>query len=120
MNKIDKEEMFGNLQAFLKSKGVELQEGPYTQRIRKGCGILTDSVNLGQQAFGRAKAEVDKRVEQLRQVIHEQTAPKPPASSPQPGSSSNPGRKSNRPRAAGKSSATKPGTGPSPRRAGKK
>jgi hypothetical protein len=78
MRKIDKEEMFGNLKDFLKSKGIELQEGSYTQRIRQGCGILTESVNLSQEALARTKTAMDKRLGQLRQVIHEQTAPKPP------------------------------------------
>ena len=78
MNQLNKDEMFGNLQNFLKSKGITMQEGTYTQRIRKGCGLLTDSINLSQRAFVRAKGAVDKKLERLRQVIHEQTAPKPP------------------------------------------
>ena len=76
MNKINKEEMFQNLKGFLKSKGIELQDGAYTQRIRNGCGILTDTVNLSQDAVGRAKAAVDKGLDQLRQAVHERTAPR--------------------------------------------
>ena len=75
MNKINKEEMFGHLKSFLKSKGIELQDGSYTERIRRGCGLLADSVNLSQRAVKRARAAVDQRLDQMRQVIHERTAP---------------------------------------------
>src|SRR5215468_10364334 len=78
MKKIGKEELFGNLKSFLKSKGIELQEGSYTKRLRQGCGFLTESINRSQDTFGRAKAAVDKRLNHLRQTIHEQTAPKTP------------------------------------------
>jgi len=44
MKQINKEEMFGNLKNFLKSKGIEVQEGAYAQRIRQGCELLTDSI----------------------------------------------------------------------------
>jgi hypothetical protein len=108
MNKIDKEEMFANLKHFLKSKGIELQEGSYTERIRQGCVMLTDSVNLSQQALERAKGAMDKGLDQLRQVIHEKTAPKPPVTEAQP---ENAGCrtecKCDQP-AGGKSSATRP------------
>jgi len=46
MNKIDHEELFGNIKNFLKSKGIELQEGSYSHGIRKGCDLLTDTVNM--------------------------------------------------------------------------
>lgn len=76
MKEIDKEEMFGNLKGFLKSKGIELQEGSYADGIRKGCDLLTDTVNVSQRAFDRAKNAVDKGLDQVRQSIHEKTAPK--------------------------------------------
>ena len=79
MNQINKEEMFGNLKSFLKSKGIEVQEGAYAQRIRQGCEILTDSINVSQSTLKRAKSAMDKGLDQLRQTIHEQTAPKSPA-----------------------------------------
>src|SRR5215475_11555757 len=88
MKEIDKEEMFSNLKGFLKSKGIELQEGSYSTGIRKGCDLLTDTVNLSQRAFDHAKDAVDKRLDQVRQTIHEKTAPKPPvatAATPDPG-----------------------------------
>src|SRR4051812_16198266 len=76
MNKINKDEMFGNLKSFLKSKGIELQKGTYTERIRQGCGVLAESINVSQDALKQTKAARDKGLEQLRHVIHQQTAPK--------------------------------------------
>ncbi len=78
MKEINKEEMFSNLKGFLKSKGIELQEGSYSERIRKGCDLLTDTVNVSQRTFDRAKDAVDKGLDHVRQTIHEKTAPKPP------------------------------------------
>jgi hypothetical protein len=77
MNQIKKEELFGNLKVFLKSRGIELQEGAYTERIRQGCSVLADSVNLSQRAWGNAKEAVDKSLDRMRQAIHERTAPQP-------------------------------------------
>lgn len=82
MNRIDKDELFQHFSGFLKAKGVELKEGSYTQRIQKGCGLLAETVNLSQQALERTKAEMDKRLERMRQVIHEKTAPKTTAGRP--------------------------------------
>jgi len=76
MNKIDKHEMFQNLRSFLKSKGVTLDEGTYSKRVEQACHVLTGAVNAGQSAVERAKVEVNKTVDNLRQSIHEATAPK--------------------------------------------
>src|SRR5215831_19491103 len=84
MKKIGKEELFGNLKSFLKSKGIELQDGSYTKRLRQGCGFLTESINRSQATFGRAKAAMDKGLDNLRQTIHEQTAPRTPSASAPP------------------------------------
>lgn len=78
MKKIDEKELFQHLTGFLKTKGIQLEQGPYTQRLQKGCEILADTVNLSQQAMERAKEQMDKHLEQVRQIIHERTAPKPP------------------------------------------
>jgi hypothetical protein len=75
MNRIEKEEMYENLKGFLKTKGIELQEGSYAERIRQGCGLLTDTINLSQRALRQAKVTVDKKLDRVRQVIHEKTAP---------------------------------------------
>ena len=82
MSDIKKEEMFGNLKSFLKSKGIEVQEGSYADGIRKGCEILTDTVNMSQRAFDRAKVAVDKGLDQVRQTVHEKTAPKSKTATP--------------------------------------
>ena|SRR5438477_11870883 len=78
MNRIDEKELFRHLSGFFKSKGIEMKEGVYTQGIQKGCELLADTVNLSQQAFERAKEQMDKQLDQMRQIIHERTAPKPP------------------------------------------
>ena len=88
MNKIDKDELFRHFSGFLKAKGIELQEGAYTQNIQKGCGLLAETVNLSQQAFERAKEEMEKHLEQMRQVIHEKTAPRKASTPPRPEPSS--------------------------------
>jgi len=84
MKTIHKDELFQNLKGFLKTRGIDLQEGSYTHRIEQGCGVLADSINLSQKALHRAKEEMDKRLEQVRQAIHEKTAPpaKAPADKP--------------------------------------
>jgi hypothetical protein len=84
MKTIDKDEFYRNLGDFLKSKGIELKEGSYAQRIRQGCNLLADAINATQKTVKRTKAEVDKKLDQLRQSIHEATAPKPPPASPPP------------------------------------
>jgi hypothetical protein len=76
MSEIKKEEMFGNLKSFLKSKGIEIQEGSYASGIRRGCDILTDTVNMSQRALDRAKVVVDEGLDKARQTVHEYTAPK--------------------------------------------
>ena len=113
MNEIKHEELFGNLKNFLKSKGIELQEGSYSQRVKQGCEILADSINVSQRTLKRAKSAVDQSLDQLRQTIHEQTAPKSPVAQGAPKRK----RPVNTTRAAGQSSATqgkssKPGRRP--------
>jgi hypothetical protein len=115
MKQINKEEMFGNLKNFLKSKGIELQEGAYTQRIRQGCELLTDSVNVSQRTLKRAKSAMDLGLDQLRQTLHEQTAPK----SPVPEGAPQTKRPANADRAAGQSPSAKRKSGRPGRRARK-
>ena len=82
MKKIEKDEIYEHLSQFLKSRGIEMRDGAYANHIQKGCSFLADAVNLTQQGLERAKTEMDKRLEQMRQVIHEKTAPKPPPNRP--------------------------------------
>ena len=84
MKKIEKDELYEHLRGFLKSKGIALDNGTYTQRIHQGCNLLADAINATQKTVARAKAEADKKLDQLRQSIHEATAPKSSAGSPGP------------------------------------
>ena len=82
MKRIKKDELFNHVSQFLKTKGIEFKEGSYAQGIQKSCGFLTDAINLGQQGIQQAKAEIDKKLDRMRQVIHQKTAPKPPVIRP--------------------------------------
>jgi hypothetical protein len=63
---------------------VELEDGSYTRIIHNSCKVLADAINLGQQGIHRAKTEVDEKLDKMRQVIHEKTAPKKSPASPAP------------------------------------
>src|SRR6266851_1437580 len=78
MKPIQKDELYEHLGQFLKDKGIELTEGSYTKGIHAGCSLLADAINLSQAGLERAKAGLDKNLDQVRQVIHEKTAPKTP------------------------------------------
>jgi hypothetical protein len=82
MKPIEKSELYQHVNQFLKTKGVEIKDGTYARHLEKSCGLLTDAINLTQKGMERAKSEIDKRLEQMRQVIHEKTAPKTSAQSP--------------------------------------
>ena len=77
MKQINQDELYQNLSDFLKTKGIELKEGSYTQRIQKGCTLLSDAINMSQKGVQHTKSKIDQKVDQMRQVIHEKTAPKP-------------------------------------------
>lgn len=77
MKKIETNELFENVRGFLKTKGISLAEGSYTRRVQQGCGILSDLINMTQSAVQETKAKVDVGLDQMRQTIHEKTAPKP-------------------------------------------
>ncbi len=82
MKTIEKDDLFQNVRQFLGTKGIQLGEGSYTQTIQKSCRILADVINLGQQGIERAKGGIDKKLDLVRQAIHEKTAPKPPKTGP--------------------------------------
>src|SRR2546423_14972604 len=84
MKPIEKHEIFENLSSFLKTRGIELKEGSYSQGVQKACEILTDTVNLSQRGLERAKDTLDKNLDRVRQAIHEKTAPKRPSVNPRP------------------------------------
>jgi hypothetical protein len=79
MKPIQKDELYEHLSQFLKAKGIEMKDGSYPAAIQKGCSFLADAINLSQKGIARAKVEVDKNLDRMRQVIHEKTAPKPAA-----------------------------------------
>jgi hypothetical protein len=81
MKTIKKDELFRNLGQFLKSKGIELNDGSYSARIQRGCNLLSDAINATQKTVKQTKTQVDQALDKLRQSIHEQTAPKSPAAS---------------------------------------
>ncbi len=83
MKTINKDELLGHVRQFLKTKGIELQEGAYTHTIEKGCQVLADTINLSQQAMNRAKAELGRTLNHAREVIHRKTAPRKPPVQPQ-------------------------------------
>ena len=76
MKPLKQHEIYQNLSNFLKTRGIELQEGSYSQGIQKSCSFLTDAINLSQHSWERARVELNKSMDQLRQCIHEKTAPK--------------------------------------------
>ncbi len=84
MKTLEKDELYQNLHGFLRTKGLELKPGSYSQKIQKSCALLSDAINVGQQGLTRAKVEFDKKLDQLRQVIHEKTAPAGAPASPRP------------------------------------
>jgi hypothetical protein len=107
MKTIDQNELYEHLCLFLKSKGIDLKEGSYPQRVRQGCGLLTDAINRTQQTASKAKAKVEKKLDLLRQCIHEATAAKGPPTrrpgAPPPPPSQKPGERKAKssPRATG-------------------
>ena len=76
MKPLEKNEIYANLADFLQKKGIELKDGSYAKGIEKSCSLLTEAINLGQQGLERAKTQIDKKLDEVRQTIHEKTAPK--------------------------------------------
>jgi hypothetical protein len=105
MKPIHRDELYQNLSGFLKSRGIELKDGSYAQGIQRTCSVLADAINLGQKGLGRAKAEIGKKLDQVRQVVHEKTAPASPArAAAQTSARKPPGAKSKRPKTRKRSS----------------
>jgi hypothetical protein len=88
MKTIKKDELFYSLGGFLKSKGIELNDGSYTTRIQLGCNLLSDAINATQKTVSETKVKVDRALDKLRQTIHESTAPPPPRTKTKTGSTS--------------------------------
>lgn len=85
MKKLKSDELFENLSTFLRERGIEFKEGAYTARIRQSCTLLTQAVNSAQRGLATAKTKVDRKIDEVRQVIHEKTAaPVEPDAGPRP------------------------------------
>src|SRR6478609_4244968 len=104
MKTIEKDELYENLSQFLKGKGIELKEGHYTKGIHAGCSLLADAINLSQAGLDRARTEVERQFDQIRQVIHEKTAPKAKSTSTAGNPPPQPGNAKTQTRSAGPSS----------------
>ncbi|HOW68542.1 MAG TPA: hypothetical protein P5186_08450 [Candidatus Paceibacterota bacterium] len=76
MKKVKTDELYNHLSEFLQSKGIELKDGSYAQRIQKGCSLLSEAINFTQTSLKRAKTGVDRKLDRMREAIHQQTAPK--------------------------------------------
>ena len=90
MKTLAKNELYEHLQGFLKAKGVELKEGSYAQKLQKSCALLSDAINTSQKGLTRAKVEIDKKLDQVRQVIHEKTAASGSSTTPPKGEPARP------------------------------
>jgi hypothetical protein len=77
MKPIDKDELFEHLSGFLKNRGVEIKSGAAAKGIQTGCSVLAEAINLSQAGIELARTGVEKKLDQMRQAIHESTAPKP-------------------------------------------
>ncbi len=126
MKNIGKDELYQHVSSFLATRGVALKQGSYTKAVKNGCSILTDAINLGQEGFEKAKTGLDKTLHQMRQAVHEATAPKPPpatkaGSAPRPAAPASAERtatQKNPSAKGGKARTTAPGK-PAPKRAAK-
>jgi hypothetical protein len=112
MKKIKTGELFRHLGGFLSSKGIELKDGAYAKRIEQGCQVLTNAINVSQAGLEKAKLETGKKLDRVRQVIHEKTSPKAAAApTPPPVRAASPRpqpKQSKQPARAPRSPAAKP------------
>lgn len=82
MRSLEKDELYQNLSGFLKGKGIELKEGSYAQRIQSGCNLVSGAINFSRKGYECAKEQVGTKLDHVRQVIHEKTAPRPAPAKP--------------------------------------
>ena len=75
--KLNKDELYQNMESFLKSKGIEIKDSEFFgSTLKKGCRILTEGINQAQTAIETAKTTMEDQLEKAREVIHRKTAPK--------------------------------------------
>lgn len=82
MNTLKQNELYQHLGEFLKGKGIELKDGSFTGAIRQGCSLITDAINCAQRGLSQAKGQVNEKLDRLRAIVHEKTAPKPATDAP--------------------------------------
>lgn len=84
MKRLKEDELYRHLHGFLKARGIELTEGDYARCVREGCGLLSDAINLSQRGIQKARRTAATKLDRLRQVVHQKTAPKasPAAATP--------------------------------------
>src|SRR2546423_10583046 len=102
MKPINKDELYQNLKEFLKTKGVNLQDGSYSRGIQAGCSFLADAINLSQAGLNRAKTQLGKQLNHAREIIHEKTAPTSARKKAQPQGSKSSKARQARPKTGGK------------------
>jgi hypothetical protein len=76
MKPIQKDEIYENVSEFLKNRGIELTDGTYTKGIQASCSLLAEAINMSQAGLERAKTQIERQFETMREVIHQKTAPK--------------------------------------------
>ncbi len=107
MKPIQSGELYQHLSSFLKTKGIDFQEGSYTRRVQKGCELLTKTINVTQETVEKAKAGVKTQLKKAKQVVHEKTAPDKPAKAKTP-ASAKPRPKKSAPRRSAKTTKVQP------------
>jgi len=84
MKPIEKQELYEHVSGFLNERGIHLTSGSYADGIKKSCSLLADAINLSQKGLDRAKVQINDTLSNVRQAIHEKTAPKSPPAPPPP------------------------------------
>lgn len=77
MKTLKKNELLGHVTNFLKTKGIVLEDGSASTKLKTGCETITGIINQGNRSLKNVQKEVTAGVDKVRQVIHEKTAPAP-------------------------------------------
>jgi ElaB/YqjD/DUF883 family membrane-anchored ribosome-binding protein len=76
MKKIKGDDLFGQLNAFLKGQGIDFsQSKSLASKIKKSCQSLSRSINKAGEALHHAKEKVEDKLSEVRDSIHQKTAP---------------------------------------------
>lgn len=75
MKTLKKGELFRSVKKHLEANGVILEKGEASDKLRAGCALLTAVATKGQSSFQTAKNAVTEQIDNLRQTIHDKTAP---------------------------------------------